>query len=244
MLEAVVLGDPETVGAMAAAHLANVLEAQPRARILLPTGATPLPMYAQLRQRAAHGRLASGRATPVQLDEYAGLSPGDPRSFCHFLSRELRGTVWGSPLASPRLDVRPERAARAHAAELKAPVTLAVLGIGVNGHVAFNEPGSLPREPTRVVRLSRRTRERAAACFGGLAQTPTRAITVGLRELLEADEVLLLATGAAKREALRYMLDAPPSPSCPASLLRGHPRLTVIADAAASGGGAAGAIAA
>ncbi|TMK42510.1 MAG: glucosamine-6-phosphate deaminase [Actinobacteria bacterium] len=236
MLEPVVLGDSEAVGAAAAAHIARTLKAGPRARILLPTGSTPGPMYAALRRLAAGRRLASHRATPLQLDEYVGVCPEDPRSFSHFLSRELRGIEWARPLVSPRGDVDPERAARRHAAHLAEPVALAVLGIGINGHVAFNEPGSLPAEPTRVVRLTRRTRERAATAFGGLTHVPTRAITVGLRELLAADELLLLATGAAKREALAYMLAGPFSPSCPASLLRRHPRLTVLADRAAAGG--------
>jgi glucosamine-6-phosphate deaminase len=235
MLEPVVLGDPEAVGAAAAAHVARVLDARPRARILLPTGATPLPMYAHLRRLASQGRLASRHATALQLDDYVGLGPEDPRSFRHLLSHELRGTEWARPPASPRGDLDPGRAVRAHASELAEPVTLAVLGIGVNGHVAFNEPGSLPGEPTRVVRLSRRTRERAAPDFGGLAHVPTCAITVGLRELLAADELLLLATGAPKREALAYMLAGPLSSSCPASLLRPHPRLTVLADHAAAG---------
>jgi DUF218 domain/Glucosamine-6-phosphate isomerases/6-phosphogluconolactonase len=105
-----------------------------------------------------------------------------------------------------------------------------VLGLGRDGHVAFDEPGSPVDAGVRRVRLHQTTRADAAADFGGIEGVPTEALTVGLRTLLDAREVLLLVSGEAKAEALRGMLEGERGPQCPASLLRDHPRLTVICD--------------
>lgn len=115
-----------------------------------------------------------------------------------------------------------------------APVDLVVLGLGRDGHVAFDEPGSSPAAGVRRVRLHRTTREDAAADFGGLTAVPEEALTVGLGTLTRARELLMLVSGPAKAEALKVMLEEPPDRSCPASLIRGHPRLTVICDTAAA----------
>ena len=110
---------------------------------------------------------------------------------------------------------------------------LALVGLGMNGHVGFNEPGSRPGDPTRVVRLARSSREAATARYGAV-QPPTGGITVGLARLLEADEAWLLVTGAHKASILRRALRLPEGPDCPASYLRRHARLTVFADEAAA----------
>src|SRR5207247_6007668 len=101
-----------------------------------------------------------------------------------------------------------------------APIDLAVLGLGGDGHVAFDEPGTLPEEDARVVALDRTTISDAAGAFGGEAEVPRRAITVGLRTLRQARAILLLVTGEAKAEALRALLEDPISTRRPASLLR------------------------
>jgi hypothetical protein len=111
---------------------------------------------------------------------------------------------------------------------------LALLGLGINGHVGFNEPGSRPDDPTRVVRLAASSRETATARYGA-TRVPTAGITVGLARILEAGEVWLLVTGERKASILRRALDEPEGPDCPASYLRRHDRLTVFADDAAAG---------
>jgi glucosamine-6-phosphate deaminase len=108
-----------------------------------------------------------------------------------------------------------------------------VLGLGMNGHVGFNEPGCRPDDPTRLVRLARSSREAAVARYGA-ATMPTGGITIGMARLLEAREVWLLVTGERKASVLRRALRDPEGPDCPASYLRRHPRLTVFADEAAA----------
>ena len=230
-----VLGDPGRVALLAGELVANRLRARPRLRLILPTGHTPLGMYTALRAHAADGSLDAAGATLFQLDEYAGLGPDDERSYAAYLRRELAGVGFGTVhgLDGAAADAAAE-CSRHQALLDAAPVDFVVLGIGRDGHVAFDEPGSPVDAGVRRVRLNAVTRSDAAADFDGLDSVPEEALTVGLRTLLAAREVVLLASGEGKAQALREMLEGDQGPDCPASYLRDHPRLTVICDQAAS----------
>jgi glucosamine-6-phosphate deaminase len=188
-------------------------------------------MYAALRAHAASGRLRSAAATVLQLDEYAGIPAHDPKSFAAQLRAALEGVRLGSLAtldgAAPDLA---QEAARHEAVVEAAPIDLAILGLGRDGHVAFDEPPARFASGVRQVALTLETRSDAAAGFGGLEHVPTTALTVGLGTLARARELILLVVGAAKAPALRAMLEDPVTPDSPASLLRDHPRLTVICD--------------
>ncbi|HKH18586.1 MAG TPA: 6-phosphogluconolactonase [Solirubrobacteraceae bacterium] len=230
-----VLGDPRRVGLLAAELVLNRLTAWPRARLLLPTGRSPTGMYAALRAHAAAGRLRSAESTVLQLDEYAGLRPDDPRSFAARLRVELDGVPVGSlhTLDGAAPDLAAEAARHEELVE-GATIELAVLGLGRDGHVAFDEPPARLASGVRRVTLAPETRVDAAATFGGLERVPSEALTVGLGTLARVRELILLVSGAAKAPALRAMLEEPVSVDCPASLLRDHARLTVICDSAAA----------
>lgn len=230
-----VLGHPMNVALLGGELVANRLRARPTLRTILPTGHTPLGMYAALRAHAADGSLVADRATLFQLDEYAGLGPGDERSYGAYLRRELAGIRLGSFHGLDGSAPDPAAESARHQALLdEAPIDFVVLGIGRDGHVAFDEPGSPVEAGARLVRLHASTRKDAARDFGGLDAVPREALTVGLRTLLSARELLLLVSGEAKAEALRAMLEREATTDCPASLIRDHPRLTVIADRAAA----------
>jgi len=218
-----VLADARRVGLVAAELLRNRLLARPAARLLLP--AREPELYAALREHAAAGELPSARATLVQGDELAGREPQDPRSRAAELSAAVRGLRFGAVLA---LDgAAPDLAAEAarHAAAVEAaPLDMAVLVLGEDGHVALDEPPARRASGVRVVALA--PDSRAAGAVQGL--------TVGLGTLYLARELVLLAGGAAVAEALRATLEAPVGTASPASLLRDHPRLTVICDRAAA----------
>jgi glucosamine-6-phosphate deaminase len=229
-----VLEHPERVALLGAELVANRLRARPGLRLLLPTGRTPVGMYEALRAHAADGSLPTEQATLFQLDEYVGLSAEDERSFAAYLRRELDGLRFGAFHGLDGQAPDPNAQAARHQALLdEAPVDLAVLGLGRDGHVAFDEPGSSETTGVRRVTLDAATRQDAAAEFGGLEHVPRQAITVGLRTLLAARALLLLVTGEAKAPALRDMLEGPRGPESPASLLRDHPRLTIVCDRAA-----------
>lgn len=198
-----VLADARHVGLLAAEIVANRVRARPALRVLLPTGRTPLPMYAALRAHAADGSLPTTHVAVLGLDEYLGLAGEDPRSFRATLDREIAGLPLGRREALDGAAPDPAvEAARYQAVLDAAPIDLAVLGLGRDGHVAFDEPGSLPAGGVHRVALTETTIADAADGFGGPANVPREALTVGLRTLLSAREVLLLVTGADKAEAL------------------------------------------
>jgi glucosamine-6-phosphate deaminase len=199
--------------------------------VLLPTGHTPRGLYAALRDHAADGSLPTEHVTVLGLDEYLGLGAHDDRSFRLALDRELAGLPLGRREALDGAAADPEvEAARYQAVLDAAPIDLAVLGLGRDAHVAFNEPGARPDDGVRRVALDPSTIEAAAADFGGADGVPREALTVGPRTLLGVREILLIVTGAEKAAALTAALEGPAGPEAPASLLRGHPCLTVLCD--------------
>ena len=210
------------------------LRAEPRLRACLPTGDTPSPLYDELVAREVRGEVSFAQATVVLLDEWADLPPGDPARCDVRLRRELLDRL-APPPRFIAIDVDgsdDDEAAAAHDVAAR-DLDLALVGLGMNGHVGFNEPGSRPDDPTRLVRLARSSREAATARYGATTM-PTGGITVGLARLLEAREAWLLVTGAHKAAVLRRALREPEGPDCPASYLRRHPRLTVFADEGAA----------
>jgi 6-phosphogluconolactonase/glucosamine-6-phosphate isomerase/deaminase len=214
-----------------AARLGARLRDRPTLRVCLPTGDTPSPVYAELVAMERRGEVSLASATVLLLDEWVGLPPGDPARCDARLRRELVDRL-GAPPRFVAIDADgpdPDAAAAAHDAEVAGGLDLAVLGLGMNGHVGFNEPGTRPDDRTRLVRLAVSSREAAVARYGA-AFAPTAGITVGLARLLEAGECWLLVTGERKARILRRALEEPEGPDCPASYLRRHPRLTVLAD--------------
>ena len=230
-----VLDDARHVGLTAAELVANRIRARPRLRVLLPTGHTPRGLYAALRRHAADGSLPSDDMTVLGLDEYLGLGADDPRSFRADLDRELTGVPIGRREALDGAAADPDaEAARYEAVLDTAPVDLAVLGLGRDAHVAFNEPGSRPGDGMRRVALDPSTIAAAAADFGGAERVPREALTTGLRTLLAARELLLIVTGADKADALHATAEGPMAADSPASQLRSHPCLTILCDRAAA----------
>jgi glucosamine-6-phosphate deaminase len=171
----------------------------------------------------------------LQLDEYAGVPASDPRSMASQLRAALDHVGLGSlaTIDGAAVDLAAE-AARHEAAVDAAPIDLAVLGLGRDGHVAFDEPPGRVASGVRVVALADATRRDAATAFGGIGRVPQTALTVGLGTLYRAREILLLVRGEVKAPALRAMLEQPVDPGCPASMLRDHPRLTIVCDRAAA----------
>ena len=216
--------------AAVAGRLAGQLMERPALRLCLPTGDTPTPVYAELAAAERRGEVSFAGATVVLLDEWAGLPPGDPARCDARLRRELIDRL-ATPPVFVSIDADgpdDEAAALAHDSAARG-LDLAVLGLGMNGHVGFNEPGSRPDDPTRLVRLAVSSREAATARYGA-AMVPTAGITVGLARILEAEECWLLVTGERKAQVLRRVLEQPEGLDCPASYLRRHPWLTVFAD--------------
>jgi glucosamine-6-phosphate deaminase len=222
--------------ARVAADLATRLRAEPRLRVCLPTGETPAPVYAALADAAARSEVTFEHATIVLLDEYVGLPPGDPARCATVLRRQLLDRLPRPPAAVHLLDpdpTDPDASAARHDAVAAAGLDLALLGLGMNGHVGLNEPGSTVASPTRVVPLAPESRAAAVERYGA-TEAPRSGITLGMDRLLEAGELWLLVTGSRKAAILARALHGPEDPALPATYLRRHPRLRVLADEAAA----------
>ncbi|HWJ11437.1 MAG TPA: glucosamine-6-phosphate deaminase [Nocardioides sp.] len=224
----------ETVRARAAAGADPVLG--------LATGSTPLPAYRELVRRHAAG--AGPSYTGVRcfnLDEYVGLPPGHPQSYRATIGRELTDALGIAPDRVHGPDPTPAGLATAgerYEAALVAAggVDVQVLGIGSDGHLAFNEPGSSLGSLTRLKTLTEETRRDNARFFGSADEVPRHVLTQGLGTILRARHLLLLATGASKADALAAAVEGPVTASCPASVLQLHPHVTVLADRPAAAG--------
>jgi glucosamine-6-phosphate deaminase len=235
---------PLTTAADVAALAADVIEAQVRRRppavLGLATGSSPLPAYQELIRRHREGRGPSyGDVQCFNLDEYVGLPAGHEQSYRATIARELTDGLDidpsrvhgpdpsenGLPTAGDRYEELIEKAGG---------IDLQLLGIGSDGHLAFNEPGSSLASRTRMKTLTARTREDNARFFGSLAEVPHHVLTQGLGTILRARHLLLVATGAGKAEAIAAAVEGPVSASCPASVLQFHPHATVLLDQGAA----------
>ncbi|MBL8842716.1 MAG: glucosamine-6-phosphate deaminase [Planctomycetes bacterium] len=234
------LPTPAAVAAAAADLLAEVVAREPRARVILPAGKTPLALYAELLRRARTGELPLDGVRFFQLDEYLGPGPSDARSFHALLRKELLDPLGRAPghdalLDGSAADPAAEIARHARALTTAGGAHVAFLGIGTNGHVAFNEPGTRRDDGARVVPLAAATRAVAAAEFAP-DPAPTHGITLGLAEIGAARKIGLMATGASKAAILAALLEQPASTERPASLLGDHADFTLFADTAAAAG--------
>jgi glucosamine-6-phosphate deaminase len=198
--------------------------------LMVPGGNTPLPLFAEVARR----RLDLGHLRVFALDEYIGVPPEDPRTCANLLRRTVVD-AWGIPAGNYRHFSTLEPEARQQAAEYERQIAnaggvdIAILGLGKNGHLGFNEPGSDSDCTGRLVDLDPISVNANREWFGG-DHAPAKGVTVGIRTLLAARTVLLLAFGESKANAVRAMIEDAPSTACPASWLQGHPQTQAYID--------------
>ncbi|HTF91002.1 MAG TPA: glucosamine-6-phosphate deaminase [Planctomycetota bacterium] len=244
-ISVVQVADPAAAAALVADEIAQLALAQRRggsALVLgLATGRTTTAVYEALAERVLARSLELEGAIAFNLDEYCGLSASDPRSFAAWMRERFFDRVgWPGERTRIPSGLAGEDCER-HCADYEASIRAAggldlqLLGIGRNGHIGFNEPGSARDSRTRRVRLGPETIEDAARDFGSAEAVPRFAITIGVATILDARRVRLLAFGEKKRAALERALHGEISSDCPASFLREHADLRVYADAAALG---------
>jgi glucosamine-6-phosphate deaminase len=214
--------------AAVAARIAAAVRTLPHIVLGLPTGRTPIGAYAELRRLHAAGSADFSLATTFNLDEFVGVSPENPGSFRAFMDRHLFDgiNVPGARLhflngAAP--DMAVECARYDDLIETVGGIDLQFLGIGVNGHVAFNEPGEELNARTHLVALADVTRQENAGLFDDdPGRVPREALTMGMGPILRARAIVLMATGSSKAWAVERAVNGPVSTSLPASLLQLH----------------------
>ena len=217
------------------------MQRKPGTVLGLATGSSPVGLYRELVRRYREGRISFRGVRTFNLDEYVGLPPGHPQSYTRFMAEHLfdHVDIDRSRAHLPRGDCADPQAEALRYEALLAeygPIDAQVLGIGTNGHIGFNEPGTPFSARTHVVELTEETRTSNARFFASPDEVPRRAITMGIANILESREILLLARGPRKVEALRRSFCEPPTPDVPGSALQHHPRVTLLLDRAAAQG--------
>lgn len=239
-MEVVILADVEEIGTVAADAISALLDRKPTAVLGLATGSSPLAIYDELAARYAAGRVSFRQARAFTLDEYVGLPEDHPERYRNvidevFVSRVdfESGAVQGPDGSAT--DIPAACAAYENAIHDAGGVDLQILGIGTDGHVAFNEPGSSLASRTRIKTLTAQTRIDNARFFGDdLEAVPTHCLTQGLGTIMEARHSILVATGRSKAEAVHHLVEGPVSAMWPATVLQHHPHATVLLDEAAA----------
>ncbi len=233
-MDVVVVGDRESLGHQAASLVVEGLHADPGLVLGVATGSSPMSTYRALIRARADGTDFS-HLRCVALDEYVGIPESDPRSYHAFVSREIADPLGVRPDNVLVLDGNAADPARACAAFEDAirclgGVGIQLLGIGRNGHVGFNEPGSAFGSRTRLSQLSPTTRADNARFFPRPEDVPTQCLTQGLGTILDAARIVLVASGSHKAAAVAAAVEGPVTESCPASILQLHPDATLIVD--------------
>ncbi len=227
----------------ASAAVADILLRQiiqkPESVLGLPTGGTPLGVYARVREAYQHGRGSFAAVTTFNLDEYIGLAADDPASYAHYMSENLFAhvNIDASRTHIPSgMAVDPDIEAARYESLITAygGIDLMLLGLGRNAHIGFNEPGSAHGSRTRRVSLTPSTIEANAGYFAPGARQPSHAITMGIGTILECRKIVVLATGPEKAEAVAASVNGPSSDDVPGSALMRHHDTTIVLDKAAA----------
>jgi len=213
----------------------QTIAANPKAVLGLATGETPEGCYAQLVRMHREEGLDFLLVTTFNLDEYVGLAPSHPQSYHSYMSDKLFNHVnidKNRTHIPDGLAPRPREFSQAYERLIGSSggIDLQLLGIGRNGHLGFNEPGSPFDSRTRVVDLSEETRRDNSKFFGSISKVPRQAITIGLATIMEARRIVLLASGINKARAVEHAVKGPVSAEVPASILQRHPDCTFLLD--------------
>ena len=229
----------EELSKVAAEIIANLVKEKPDCTLGLATGSSPIGLYQNLIKKYEAGEISFKNVKTYNLDEYCQLPKSHPESYYSFMHRNL----------FYHIDIKEEKVhiPNSEGNDLqklcdeyndllhKATIDLQLLGIGANGHIGFNEPGTSFEQETFVVKLTEKTRQDNKRFFNSIDEVPTYAMTMGIKNIMQAKKVLLVASGANKQEAIKKLLSGEVTESCPATILNRHKDAIIIVDEAALG---------
>ncbi len=239
-MEIVILDDAAAIGRLGADAIGDLLQRRPNAVLGLATGSSPLAIYDELAARCAAGSVSFKQASGFTLDEYVGLAADHPERYRTVIDTAFLSRVDFAPDAVQGPDGLADDIAAACAAYEAAMaeaggIDLQILGIGTDGHIGFNEPGSSLASRTRIKTLTRQTRIDNARFFdGNLDAVPTHCLTQGLGTIMSARHALLVAAGPGKAEAIHHLVEGAVTAMWPGTILQHHPHVTVLLDGAAA----------
>ncbi len=238
--------DYETMSKIAAKMIVDRLRNKPNLVLGLATGSTPLGLYKELIRYHNEEGLDFSKVTTFNLDEYIGLPPMHDQSYAYFMHENLfkhinvdpgkvhipKGMYGDIKITAFETDSVVRNFCHWYESEIEAVggIDIQVLGIGGNGHIAFNEPGSSLGSRTRVKTLTEKTRSDNARFFDSMDEVPKYAITMGIGTIMESKEIIMLANGAGKADAVKLSVEGPITAMCPASMLQMHRKSNVVLD--------------
>ncbi len=214
----------------------QTIQNNPHCVLGLATGSSPLGVYQRLVQACNNHQVSFKDVTTFNLDEYVGLSEDHPQSYRYFMNHNLfnhididkKNTHVPSGLNMEEVTNYDTKIQKAGGIDLQ------ILGIGSNGHIAFNEPGTPLDSFTHIVELKESTRKDNARFFNSMEEVPTHAVSMGLASILKAKKIVLIATGQNKAKAIQALVENDVNVSLPASVLKNHPDATIYVDEAAA----------
>lgn len=237
-MKIIVTKDYEELSAKAAKIMLEVVRENPYAVLGLATGTTPLGLYAYMIADHEQKGTSYAHIRTANLDEYKGLPKTHPQSYAYFMRKNLFD---GLGIHSENTNIENGMAAdeekecvRYDEVLEQLPRDIQLLGLGSNGHIAFNEPGTPFGSGTHVVSLAESTVKDNARLFDDISEVPRKAFTMGIRQIMQAKKILILASGANKADAVAKMVKGEVTEAVPASVLQLHPDCTLIVDKAAA----------
>ena len=234
-MQIIVRDNPQEVAEVAAALIRAQVLRKPETVLGLATGSTPIPLYDALVRLHGAGEADMSRITTYNLDEYVGLAADHAQSYHYFMWEKLFYGIGVDPsqvhLPSGIADDL-DAECRRYEAQIQdaGGIDLQVLGIGLNGHIGFNEPGDSFSNRTCVAQLTESTIQANRRFFDSEDQVPRRALTMGIRTIFQSREILLIACGAAKADIIAQTVHGPITPQVPASVLQLHPNARLLLD--------------
>ncbi len=237
-MKVIVVENYQQIGEQGARVIADVIKNNPNAVLGLATGTSPIGIYQNLIAMCKNGEISFTNVKTVNLDEYVGLDGTHSQSYRYFMNDNLfnhvdidKANTFVPNGVAEDLDVE---CARYTALVNSLVQDIQLLGIGSNGHIAFNEPGTPFDSTTHVVNLTENTIKDNSRLFDDISQVPTKALTMGIANIMNAKRILIVANGKNKAQAIYNMVKGQVDTACPASVLQNHPDVTVIVDKDAS----------
>jgi glucosamine-6-phosphate deaminase len=231
------VGNYQELSERAAKIVIETVQNKPNAVLGLATGSTPIGLYNELIDDHAKNGTSYRKICTFNLDEYVGLEGSHPQSYLYFMRQHLFNHIDISPENTfipngKAEDTMKECERYEELIKEKGGIDLQILGIGQNGHIGFNEPGTSFSSRTHIIQLTESTRQANSRFFSSMDEVPTHAVTVGIQTIMESRKILLLVSGQAKMEAFKRLLSDEIDESFPASVLKLHNDVTVITDIA------------
>ncbi|MBE6037544.1 MAG: glucosamine-6-phosphate deaminase [Clostridiales bacterium] len=228
------IGTQEEIAKKAAQRYVDLLKEKPNAILGHATGSTPLGLYAELIKLNKEGALTYKDVTSFNLDEYVGLDGSHDQSYRYFMNENLFNHIdidLAKTFVPSGLDTSAETAANYDKAiEAAGGIDLQLLGIGNNGHIGFNEPNTPFGSCTHMVELTESTRQANKRFFNSIDEVPTHAVTMGIKTIMNAKSIILMAIGSAKAPVIKAIVEGEVTPEIPASVLQLHPNAEIYLD--------------